>query len=51
MAILFVVGVMNLLWVAVLTVFVLFEKVGPKGAVLARLGGVALIVLGIAWIV
>lgn len=51
MAILFVVGVMNLLWVAVLTLFVLFEKVGPKGAVLARLGGVALIVAGIVGIV
>lgn len=51
MAILFVVGVMNLLWVAVLTVFVLLEKVGPKGALLARLGGVGLIVAGIVWIV
>lgn len=51
LAILFVVGVMNLLWVAVLTVFVLLEKIGPKGALVARLGGVALIVAGIMRIV
>jgi predicted metal-binding membrane protein len=51
MAILFVVGVMNLLWVAVLTVFVLLEKVGPKGVLLARLGGIALIAAGLVWIV
>lgn len=51
MAILFVVGVMNLLWVAGLTIFVLLEKIGPKGAFVARLGGVALIVAAIAWIV
>jgi predicted metal-binding membrane protein len=47
MAVLFVVGVMNLAWVAVLTVFVLIEKIGPTGARLARAGGVVLIVLGI----
>ena len=51
MAILFVVGVMNLLWVAVLTIFVLLEKIGPKGAFVARLGGVALIVFGIVRII
>ena len=32
MCVLFVVGVMNLAWVAALTVFVLIEKVGPAGA-------------------
>ena len=51
MAILFVVGVMNLLWVAVLTIFVLLEKIGPKGAFVARLGGVALIVFGIVRVI
>lgn len=50
MAILFVVGVMNLVWVAVLTIFVLLEKIGPKGAFIARIGGAALIVAGIVWI-
>jgi predicted metal-binding membrane protein len=47
MGVLFVVGVMNLAWVAVLTVVVLVEKIGPAGARLARAGGVVLIVLGV----
>ena len=46
MALLFAVGVMNLIWVAVLTVFILAERVGPGGAVVARVGGVAMIGLG-----
>ena len=36
MGVLFAVGVMNLLWVAALTVFVLLEKSGPAGIVIAR---------------
>jgi predicted metal-binding membrane protein len=47
MGVLFVVGVMNLAWVAVLTIFVLVEKISPTGARLARVGGVVLIVLGV----
>ncbi len=47
MGILFVVGVMNLGWVAVLSGFILLEKVGPKGAIAARIAGVGLIVAGI----
>ena len=47
MCVLFAVGIMNLLWVAALTAFVLVEKIGPKSAVAARLAGAALIVLGI----
>ena len=47
MGVLFVVGVMNLAWVALLTLVVLIEKVGPAGARLARAGGVVLIVLGV----
>ncbi|HEX8945116.1 MAG TPA: DUF2182 domain-containing protein [Gemmatimonadaceae bacterium] len=47
MAVLFVVGVMNLAWVAALTVFVLLEKIGPGVSGTARLGGVILIVAGI----
>ena len=42
MCVLFVVGVMNLVWVAVLTIFVLLEKTGPAGIILARAGGVAM---------
>jgi predicted metal-binding membrane protein len=46
-ALLFVGGVMNLAWVAVLGLFVLGEKMLPRGAWLSRIGGVALI----AWAV
>jgi predicted metal-binding membrane protein len=34
--------VMNLLWVAALTVFVLGEKSGPAGIVIARVAGAAM---------
>jgi predicted metal-binding membrane protein len=50
MAILFVVGVMNLVWVAALAGFVLLEKVGPYGALIARISGSALMIYGIALI-
>jgi predicted metal-binding membrane protein len=46
MAVLFVVGVMNLAWVGVLTLFILAEKIGPTGARVARAGGAILIALG-----
>lgn len=46
MAVLFVVGVMNLAFVAALAVFVLIEKTGPAGVVVARIGGVLLIAAG-----
>jgi len=47
MALLFAVGVMNLIWVAVLTVFILAERVGRRGAVVARVGGMVMIGLGV----
>ena len=47
MGVLFVVGVMNLVWVGVLTVFVLLEKIGPTGVRLARTGGAIMIALGV----
>ena len=47
MCMLFVVGVMNLAWVAVLTVMVLLEKIGPSGTWIARLAGAAIAVRGI----
>ena len=50
MCVLFVVGVMNLVWVAALTVFVLLEKIGPHGAIVSRVAGAAMIVLGIVTI-
>ncbi len=46
MALLFVLGVMNLAWIAVLTVFVLLEKVVPRGRLLGRAAGVGLLAWG-----
>ena len=47
MCVLFVVGVMNLAWVAALTAFILIEKFGPAGVRLARVSGVMIVALGI----
>jgi predicted metal-binding membrane protein len=47
MALLFVAGVMNLLWVAAIAVAVLVEKVVPRGDLVGRLAGVALVVAGV----
>lgn len=49
MALLFVVGIMNLLWIAALTILVLLEKVIPRGGIIARLAG-GLFVLAGGWI-
>lgn len=46
MALLFVVGVMNLLWVAVIALYVLVEKVAPAGQWVARIGGVLMLSFG-----
>ena len=46
MGVLFVVGVMNLVWVAALAVFILLEKIGPGGLRVARAAGAALIATG-----
>lgn len=46
MALLFVAGVMNLLWVAAISVFVLIEKVAPQGVWVGRAAGLALIAAG-----
>jgi predicted metal-binding membrane protein len=51
MALLFVAGVMNLLWVAPIAVFVLLEKTAPMGEMLGRITGAALVVAGIALLV
>jgi predicted metal-binding membrane protein len=47
MALLFVAGVMNLLWVAAIMIFVLAEKIAPYGRYVARVAGLAAIVVGI----
>ena len=46
MLVLFVVGIMNVVWWVVLALFVLAEKASARGVWLARLGGVALIIWG-----
>jgi predicted metal-binding membrane protein len=46
MALLFVAGVMNLLWVAAIAVFVLVEKLSRQGLLLGRVAGVLLIFWG-----
>jgi predicted metal-binding membrane protein len=47
MGLLFVTGVMNLLWVAVITAFVLVEKVAPGGPRIGRAASWALIAAGL----
>jgi len=49
MALLFVGGVMNMLWIAALSILVLLEKIVPLGRDLARLSGGTLLALG-GWI-
>jgi predicted metal-binding membrane protein len=47
MGLLFVVGVMNLLWVAAIAAFVLLEKLVPRGELVARASGVALLAFAV----
>jgi predicted metal-binding membrane protein len=47
---LFVLGVMNVAWIAVLTVFILVEKMVPFGKWWSRGAGAILVVWG-AWLV
>jgi predicted metal-binding membrane protein len=49
MLLLFVGGVMSLLWIGGITAFVLLEKLAPYGARQGRLSGLALVVAG-AWV-
>jgi len=51
MALLFVAGVMNLLWVATIAAFVLVEKVVPRGALVGRVAGGGLVVAGLVMLV
>jgi len=48
MALLFVGGVMNLLWIAALSIFVLLEKILPGAGNSRRITGAAMIIVGIA---
>lgn len=47
MSLLFVAGVMNLLWVAVIAAFVLVEKVAPAGEWVSRIAGLVLVAWGL----
>ena len=51
MALLFVGGVMNLLWIAALTVLVAVEKLAPKGELLAKALGALMIGAGAAQLI
>ena len=46
MALLFVVGVMNVLWIAGLAILVLVEKVAPTGRLIPRVGGAGMAAAG-----
>jgi len=46
MALLFVGGVMNLLWIATIAIFVLLEKTIPLGDMGGRVAGAAMILVG-----
>ena len=48
MALLFVGGIMNVLWIAVLATVVLLEKLAPQGPWFARITGIVLLVWGAA---
>lgn len=46
MALLFVGGVMNILWIAAISIFVLAEKIIPTGRLVSRIAGLALLAAG-----
>jgi predicted metal-binding membrane protein len=50
MALLFVAGVMNMLWVAAITILVLLEKVAPRGWRLDHVVGAILVAWGV-WVI
>jgi predicted metal-binding membrane protein len=47
MLLLFFGGVMNLLWIALIAIFVLVEKLAPSGAQVGRVGGALLVAAGV----
>ena len=46
MSLIFVLGVMNLVWIAALSIFVLLEKIAPKGLWISRASGIAFVIWG-----
>ena len=51
MTLLFVGGVMNLAWIALLAALVLAEKIFPRGPLVSRIAGVVLVVWGVATLI
>ena len=51
MSVLFVIGVMELLWIAIISMWVLLEKIFPAPRVMTRLSGFALILAGVILII
>ena len=51
MLLLFVGGVMNLWWIAALTIFVLLEKLAPLGIQGGRLSGLLIVALGLFYLI
>jgi predicted metal-binding membrane protein len=51
MALLFVVGVMNLSWIAVLAMSVVVEKLAPRGEAIGRVLGLVMVVAGLIFLV
>ncbi|RDL49400.1 hypothetical protein BLJAPNOD_00501 [Ensifer sp. M14] len=47
MALLFIGGVMNVLWIALIAIFVLAEKVVPGGRMLSRIAGTLIVMAGL----
>ena len=47
MLLLFVAGVMNVWWIAIITVLVLIEKIAPRGLMLGKIAGVLFVGWGI----
>ena len=50
MGLLFVGGVMNFLWIATLSAFILVEKMAPRGIFAGRIGG-GLMILSSLWLI
>jgi predicted metal-binding membrane protein len=50
MALLFVGGVMNVLWIALIMIFVLMEKLVPAGRLISRVSGAGILAAGV-WLI
>ncbi|TGS78790.1 DUF2182 domain-containing protein, partial [Mesorhizobium sp. M2D.F.Ca.ET.178.01.1.1] len=50
MALLFVGGVMNVLWIAGIAILVLLEKMVPAGQLIPRISGALMVAIGV-WLV